>query len=471
MRIAEHLDHRVDSMSNVTQFGSYRKKPVSHSVDHTEERNKQGIPKIKVAHFSDLHYCPKHLEQVDKCFGFAIDHAIHNGAQVAVISGDSFDSTMGIHEPAYAAYLSRIIQLADRMPILVLQGTFSHDRAGSLDPLKILKARFPILVADEPGQYSLVRFSAQSVVAEWIRLPLGHIPTLRDQADESEGSQCANAIFSVLPSLNKADPEVMGRSGGPRQYAADLLVSWWPLNQLAREAGIPTILVTHGTVGGCKTESGYSLVSPDHEFDVDALFDSGPQAIMLGHIHAHQSWAETDEDKVRMAAYAGSIARLAHGRYRPVGYLLWEVGGDSADFYLIPTPADELLDLFYEGMPDVEEIRSIDVTGQHVRLRYTVGQDNCSAVDKDELRRILTKAGAASIRIEPTVVPIQSVRSPGIGSAQTLPQKLERWVRDANAADLTDRIPALMEALSLVKSMDVDEALASIIRNTQEDAA
>ena len=450
MRIAEHSYHRVGSMPNVMQFGSYRKKPVSHSVDHTEERTKQGMPKIKVAHFSDLHYCPKHLEQIDKCFGFAIEHAIHNRAQVAVISGDSFDSTMGIHEPAYTAYLSRITQLADRMPILVLQGTFSHDRAGTLDPLRILKARFPILVADEPGQYSLVWSSAQSVGAEWIRLPLGHIPT----------SQCANAIFSVLPSLNKADPEVMGRSGGPRQYVADLLVSWWPLNQLAREAGIPTILVTHGTVGGCRVESGYSLVSPDHEFDVDALFDSGPQAIMLGHIHVHQSWAETDEDKVRMAAYAGSIARLAHGRYRPVGYLLWEVGGDSADFYFIPTPADELLDLFYEGMPDVEEIRNIDVTGQHVRLRYVVGQDKCSAVDKDELRRILTKAGAASIRIEPTVVPIQSVRSPGIGSAQTLPQKLDRWVRDANTADLTDRLPALMDALSLVKSMEVDEALA-----------
>ena len=55
---------------------------------------------IRVGHFSDLHYCTKHLEEADRCFGFAIDAAINRGIDVAVISGDATDHALEMHNPA-----------------------------------------------------------------------------------------------------------------------------------------------------------------------------------------------------------------------------------------------------------------------------------------------------------------------------------------------------------------------------------
>ena len=114
----------------------------------------------KIAHFSDLHYCAKHLETVDAAFGEAIQQAIAENCALAIISGDSFDSALHVHEPAFAAYVRRMVQLASAMPVVVLQGTFSHDRLGMLDSINEIgqsATRHPILVADEPAQLIVPR--------------------------------------------------------------------------------------------------------------------------------------------------------------------------------------------------------------------------------------------------------------------------------------------------------------------------
>src|SRR5262245_33102566 len=111
---------------------------------------------IRVAHASDLHYCEKHLAWVDKAVTAFVDGAIEARAQCAVLSGDSFDHQVHVQDPAVHAFLRQISKLAEHMPVLVLQGTFSHDRPGSLEVLRTLAAKHPIFVADKIQQVALI---------------------------------------------------------------------------------------------------------------------------------------------------------------------------------------------------------------------------------------------------------------------------------------------------------------------------
>jgi exonuclease SbcD len=409
---------------------------------------------IKIFHAADLHYCPRHLEQVDRCFGFAIEQAIEGGSDVAVIAGDSFDATMNIHEPAFAAYLSRIIQLADAMPVLILQGTFSHDRLGSLEALKRLRARHPIVVADEPGQWLLSKDGA--FYWDKVHSDTTHLP--KDVA-----------VFSCLPSLNKADPTIREHDGGAPGYVANLLTSWGETNAAFRAASIPTVLVSHGTVNGCVTESNHAMVSPDHEFSIDTIYRAQAQATMLGHIHKHQHW----QDNNRTVAYSGSIARLVHGHHDPVGFLMWEVDANAAAFEFRPTPARELIDITFDGPPDMDELRTLSgkytSDMHHVRIRYEIDQDHAHTIDKDAIREMFSAAG--DVRIEATVYPVQSIRAQGIGKAMTLREKLGYWAATTGDDDRLDGLEARLEMLQAMEAEQIADLVINGHRDEQKEAA
>ena len=233
---------------------------------------------IKVAHASDIHYCQKHLEWVDKAMTSFVEGAIDTQADCAILSGDSFDHQVHVHEPAVHAFLHQVRHLADHMPVLVLQGTFSHDRPGSLDVLRTLGGKYPVYVADricqvmlaggrwlESGKY---RFEADHLIK--------HRPTL---------------LVSCLPSINKGQFKAVVEDGdSPADMVEKVCQGWADTNLKARSEGIPTVLTTHGTVNGSVTESRYAMVSPDHEFTPGALFSAQASAVMVGHIHAHNAW-------------------------------------------------------------------------------------------------------------------------------------------------------------------------------------
>ena len=94
----------------------------------------KAVASIRVVHFSDLHYGPKNLAEADRCFGDAIDQAIRAQVQAAVISGDSTDHAMDLHAPAAVRLATQIRRLADHFPVLMLQGTYSHETSGVNPP-------------------------------------------------------------------------------------------------------------------------------------------------------------------------------------------------------------------------------------------------------------------------------------------------------------------------------------------------
>lgn len=400
---------------------------------------------MKIAHLSDLHYRSKDLETIDEATAYAVDDAIAAGAEAAILSGDAFDTACHVHDPAVHRLLGRIQRLADAMPVLILQGTYSHDRLGSLELFRTLGSRHPIHVAERIEQVALADGRWQPAEGAAMAPPA-----------------TARLLVSCLPSINRGAVAAAAGVDQAGTAAAELVHQvcrgWAVTNAQARAQGVPTVLTAHGTVQGSLTESRHALVSPDHEFSPGALFDADAAAGMLGHIHQHQAW----ERDGRRLAYPGSITRLIYGHHAATGYLLWTVDAAGAAFELRPTPAPALVELAFDGAPDLDELRAraAEAEGAHVRVRYQVPEAERESVDHDAVREVL--ADAAAVKIEPRVLPAQRARAEGLSRAATPAAMLQRW------AEATGHEPGpLLERLQRLEH-ETPEAIVEAIAGTGE---
>lgn len=383
-----------------------------------------------VAHLSDLHYCAKHLDWVDKAVAFSVADAASRNVEAFILSGDSFDSSIATHEPAYHRFIARIAEMLDIAPVFVLAGTQSHDRPGALTSLKYMRGRHTIYVADRIAQVAL-RMSAHSDSADWVEI-----------ASDGTIPDSTRLLVSALPSINRANVQAMAPEASTGDLVSDLCRSWSITCTAARTMGIPTVGVSHGTVNGCVTESKQALVSADHEFGTGSLFSAEASAFMLGHIHLHQAWQQAG----RRIAYPGSITKLIYGHAGDNGYLLWDVRLDGADFELVRTPERRLVDIEYKGPPDLADLRTRlrDLAGAWIRLRYTVDEEHRHTVDSKAIKDLMAEAAVAEFKIEARVNPVQRTRAAGIAKAVSTADKLARWA-ELSGVEVAPLLPRLAQ--------------------------
>ncbi|GAB2856115.1 hypothetical protein GCM10027277_25900 [Pseudoduganella ginsengisoli] len=408
---------------------------------------------ITIAHFSDLHYADDTLAEVDRCFAHAVDEAIRHGAEVAIITGDSTDHALPAHSPAFAALARQIRRLADHCPVLMLQGTYSHEPPGMLRLFSLLGGRYPVHVADRIEQVTLLGDGSWLASANWRfdTVPSG-----------------ARLLCSCIPTLNKAALAATVGAGNAAcamgEHLAMLLEGLAPMHDAARARGIPTAGLSHGTVHSCTTEHGVPMAGLDHEFTKGALFSAHASAFLLGHIHMHQCWRIEGQ----MIAYPGSIGRLHYGEQGEKGFLVWHVEADGADYVFIPTPARRTHELTFEGPPDIAALsdfaRQHDLAGTWIRVRWCVPEEAAHQVDRDAIAATLT--GAAGIKLEGRVLPVSRARSAGIARAADLHAQLRAWA----AATSTDATPlaACLDVLERHSPEAIAERL--LTSESREDA-
>lgn len=399
---------------------------------------------MKIAQISDVHYCDEYLEEVDRCFSRAVWAAISAGAQIAVISGDLFDRRVDLHSPAVAAVCAQVRRLADAMPVLILQGTLSHDVPGSLDVFRTIGGRYPVHVADSIQQIALGQNGDGYL---WNEIREG-LPVISGDV----------ALFSCLPPINKgAIAAAIGTkdaAAAAGEYVYDLMRGWSVRHQAARAQRIPVIVVSHGTVNACMTEQGVPMHGLDHEFTTGSLFAAEASAVMLGHIHQFQQW----EQNGRRIAYPGSIGRLHFGEQTAKGFLLWDVEADGADLEFIETPAKRLIQIDFDDVPDMAELERLaaDADGAHVRIRWNVDEEHRDSVDRSAIASMFESAGA--VKLEGRVRPIQRQRAAGITQAHSLADKLTKW------CETTGNDPApLLERLAAIQAHDPETIVAQTI--------
>lgn len=405
---------------------------------------------IRIAQFSDLHYSDKHLIEADRCFTYAVDRAIAMQVDAAVISGDATDHALDVHSPAVERLARNVRRLADHCPILMLQGTYSHEPPGTLSIFRLLGGRYPVHVADRIGQVALTPDGRWIASDGWCF----------DQVPEA-----MRALFCCVPTVNKATVAATVGASMAAQAIGDqlatLLRGFAPTNHVARSMQVPTIGVSHGTVYGCLTEHGVPMAGFDHEFTTGALFGARAQAFMLGHIHRHQGW----EEKGQWIAYAGSIGRFHYGEEGEKGFLLWEISAQAAHFVLEPTPARRTIDICFEGKPDLGTIRTKaaaqGIDGAFVRVRWNVADEDRHDVDRGAIQRMLH--AAAEVKLEGRIVPVIRTRAAGISQAATIADKVRAWARATEA-----KVDPLLACLETLLSRS-PEAIAADILNRHAD--
>ncbi len=407
---------------------------------------------MRVAHLSDLHFCQEHLTEVDLCMASAVDAAINEKVDLAIISGDATDHRLDLNAPAVSRLAQHVHALSNQCPVLMLQGTFSHEPPGTLDLFRYVGGKFPVFVADAIQQVALLENN------QWVSALDGEGSWVFEQFPAK-----TKAIISCLPAVNKANlVAALGQDdvGAMGDTVHELLCGFGLVNQRARTEGIATIAVSHGTVNGSLTEHGVPMMGLDHEFTIGALFATKASAFMLGHIHKSQGWEhELPGYGTQRAAYAGSIGRLHYGEEGEKGWLFWEVDHRNAAYRLMPTPARKLIHLDFPGVPDMETVKEAikDAPGAFVRVRYSVDEEHRHSVDRDAVTRAFKDAGACDVKIEGRVVPVIRARAEGISKAGTLEDKLRQWATTTG----TDATP-LVERLTDLVHLDAEEILKMI---------
>lgn len=405
---------------------------------------------IRVAHFSDLHYGGKTLVEADRCFGVAIDRAIAIGVDAAVISGDATDHALDLHAPAVRGLASQIRRLADHCPVLLLQGTFSHEPPGALALLPLLGGRFPVHVADRIEQVGLTDDRQWVVSSQW---------------RFAEPPQRCRALFTCVPAVNKAVvAATLGATEASQavgEHLSELLRGFTGVNDAARALGVATVGVSHGTVFGCLSEHGVPMAGFDHEFTTGALFAAHAQAFMLGHIHRYQAWHREGSQGPQAIAYAGSIGRFHFGEEGDKGFLLWTVGPDAVAYRLEPTPARRTIDITFEGRPDLQRMKEVleehQINGASVRVRWTVGDEDRGAVDRAAITALL--ADAAEVKLEGRIVPVVRQRAAGVSRLASLADKVRAWSVVAEVSP-----EPMLSCLSALEGDEPEEIADAILR-------
>lgn len=406
---------------------------------------------LRIAHFSDLHYADETLQEVDRCFAAAVEAAITRNVDVAIISGDATDHALPSHSPAFAALARRVRHLADHCPVLMLQGTFSHEPPGSLAVFSLLGGHHPIVVVERLAQVALLASGHWLVSDGWRFDSLPPHTTL---------------LCSCVPTLNPAALACVAGAHGARSaqgpQIAAVLSGFAPGHRHCQEQGIPTIGVAHGTVVGCLTEHGVPMAGLDHEFTARDLFAAEASAFLLGHIHRHQSW----RDGLRLIAYAGSAGRLHFGEQGDKGFLLWNLDADGAEVRHIATPARRMLDIAFDGPPDMAVLQAFateqPIEGALVRVRWTVLDEERDLVDRRAIEALLQRA--AGVKLEGRVLPVVRSRAPGIGREPSIAAQLRRW---AEASGIGAQ--SLLACLSQLEQNDVETIATALLAPLPSD--
>lgn len=400
---------------------------------------------MEIAHMSDLHYSEKNLAEADACFGFAVEEAIRRKVQAAVISGDSTDHRLDAHAPALLVLARRIKQLADHCPVLMLQGTFSHEPAGMLQMLALIGAKHPIAIADRIDMIALAD-------GKWISF------------DPLDIDKCKyDVVFTCIPTVNKADlASIVGAehaSEAMGDHLAALIGSHFGINAALREKNIPTVLVSHGTVDGSMNENGVPMAGLDHEFTLGSLYSANTDAVMLGHIHKQQSWEREFNGRKQVIAYPGSIGRYHYGEIDEKYFFAWDVVPSGATFEAVVTPSRRMIEIAFTGAPNMEEIASVagQCAGAYVRVRYEVDEEFAKTIDRNAIKEIL--AGAAEVKIEGSVLTVQRQRCAGISRLPSVEERFTKWCELSNTP-----VDGLVERLSLLQTMDPEKIASQFAR-------
>lgn len=409
---------------------------------------------MKIAHCADPHFQNRPvLADIVKCSDYFVQSCFAEDVDLIVIAGDLFDEGVQLGSPAALAAIAFVKKCGDVAPTIVIRGTSTHDTENSIAVLNDIKAAYPIYATDKLEQviFSGNEFSP-AIDCEGIKWNVSK----QDLADKYGIKQL---LISCLPSINKAGVMAAHAAGAgvadttreTMDLMRDIFQAWGVTNEQARGAGIPTILVGHGTVTGSQFSTGQIATGKDLEFTSGDLRLANCDIYCLGHIHKMQSWGNV--------FYSGSMTRLNHGETEEKGFYTHELSnnGNPGISRFIETPARSMRTKRPEGLPGIDTVEDVQ-QGELVRIVYDVAEADIGKVDEQAIIEAAYAKGAADVKIEKNIIPTVRVRAEGISRETRLEGKLLKWA-DTTGTGITKEIS---EKLAVLEVEDVEEAISKL---------
>jgi len=381
---------------------------------------------VQVAFVADTH-ADEHKKWDEHCRVMDWIAADIRSRKVDLIAhaGDVFEGASTPLERTYVAEWIRTV--TQHAPLVIVAG--NHDRQRDIEFMDRLRTDHEIVAVERPGVHVLNGIAVACL--PWPRTA-NLLAALGREVGHDESQRVAvEALRDVLLGLG---------------------------DELARHDG-PRILLGHAMVEGSKTDSRQPIVGADLTISVADLTLAKADLVVVGHVHAEQSFAFNEMEVV----YPGCPYHRTFGEPGPTSYLIGAFEPSPwwhcLHWKRIPVPATPMLLLTADWDAErgglVGTYRDADVAGAEVRLRYTVAADQRGAarVRAEEYRLEAMALGAVHVHSEEVVQPIVRARAPEVAMAKTVADKLIAYwhakgaeISDARRARVLDRLAELESA-------------------------
>ena len=411
--------------------------------------------KLQVLHTADLHFSPKadKLEETIRCSNHMLDVAKEEKPDVIILAGDTidcYDGTIKLDSPTARAAINFVQRCASIAPVMIIKGTNSHDRKAPYI-FQHLQAKYPIYVGMELEQVALVNLNHPATPPKFI--PIAELEGNHYDKDEA-------IAFTLLPSVDKSHlyAKVEGgiKEGNAqiRELLHDVLAGFGLVNDTI---SAPCILVGHGMITGAEFSSGQTAIGEDLEFGVGDLHAAKCDYYAMGHVHKYQPFPGH-------IYYSGSPGRLNFGEQEEKGFLMPELEGRNVkEVKFHPTPARR----FVFGEADWRQggkeavLSSVakclnGCKGADVRFRYSIAEEERTAIRKDDIEKQFYDAGAKRVKIECQILPKERARAEGISKLDGLPAKVLKW-----GETIGEPIPqSVLDIAEVIEGLDNEELIS-----------
>jgi exonuclease SbcD len=363
----------------------------------------------KLCHITDEHLGGTYAEKAAKSFEFLIQQFWEDPLSPAYnpdliySTGDLTDRALHVHSEHLRPFLDFV--KAARCPIILLQGTMSHEPFGTINNIASISDG-KIHIIDSPfqnikiGGFSVFGIPGitKALVSNWCRA--------RDiQVD------------------GFTDPRE-----GLRQILKDVSNNW--------ASGI-RILGGHLTVSGAVASNGQVMNGNDIDLSLEDLVLAKPHTVVLGHIHQYQTWTVNG---IRVT-YGSSSHPCNFGELDPKGFSVYEFSADGSpiSFQRIPYPHKPMVkvDIQFTGEMKDGEWEHFDVSGidwnagrearqnAEVKCCYSIPKEIAATVDDAYVRLLFAKHGIDLAAVQRTIQATGRERIPEIGTKETTREQYE----------------------------------------------
>lgn len=223
-----------------------------------------------------------------------------------------------------------------------------------------------------------------------------------------------------------------------------------------RRPGVPLVLITHATIAGAETSTGFSFGSiPVTSYLLPVEEIEGFDFVFAGHIHRHHQVAAN-------AAYSGSLLPKDFSETEPKGYLSAEIGARGItewEFVAVPTPSIWTLDYDAAGLREANG-KPLTFTADLVRVRAHVDEETAREIPPARAAAPFYAAGARLVQVEYDIARQARVRDDAMTADLGPAAALARYLAGREDLDEDQRTAIAAHA----DSIEVEQAVADDAR-------